>query len=107
DGRLRSAGGAREEAARRDDRRHGLPRPAGDSELLGLREELRAPGPHVRAERFLEPARAPVHGLRVVGALLAARGPDELRQRAAEPGPAAGRAGREWDAAGLRVDGPD
>ena len=35
--------------------------------------ELRAPGPHVRAQRVLEPARAPVHGVRVVGLLHATR----------------------------------
>ena len=32
-----------------------------------VREELRAPGPHVRAERVVESPRASVHGLRVVG----------------------------------------
>ena len=37
-------------------------------ELLDVRAELRAAGPHVRAERVVEPARAPVPGLGVVGA---------------------------------------
>ena len=58
-----------------DARRHGLERRPGDPQLLGLRPELRAAGPHVRAERLLEPARAPVHGLGVVGA--AARTPGD------------------------------
>ena len=40
-----------------------------DPQLLALRARLRAPGPHVRAGRVLEPPRAPVHGLRVVGDL--------------------------------------
>ena len=67
-------------------RRHGLPRRPGDTELLGLRPELRAPGPHVRAQRLLEPARAPVHGLGVVGPLHHAGRPPELSERPAEPG---------------------
>ena len=41
-------------------RRHGLPRRARDPELLDLRARLRPAGPHVRAERVLEPARAPL-----------------------------------------------
>ena len=36
-------------------------------------QQLRAPGPHVRAERVLEPAGAPVPRLRLVGELHAAR----------------------------------
>ena len=47
----------------------GLPRRSRDPELLDVRAALRPPGPHVRAEPRLEPARAPVHGLRLVGAL--------------------------------------
>ena len=43
---------------------------ARDPELLGVRAELRAAGPHVRAERVVEPARASVHGLGVVGEVL-------------------------------------
>ena len=60
-------------------------------ELLDVRDELRAPGPHVRAERVVEPARAPLHGLGVVGALRehndpfscvnALAGPDTRRTR--------------------------
>ena len=75
---------------RRRDRRDGLPRPARDPELLGVRAELRPAGPHVRAGLELEPAGAPVHGLRVVGDLLRLRRPDELRQREREPGQPAG-----------------
>ena len=62
--RCRPPGLRREPVARHD----GLPQPARDPELLGLRARLRAPGPHVRAERVVEPARAPVHGLGMVGA---------------------------------------
>ena len=36
-------------------------------------QQLRPAGPHVRAERVLEPARAPVHGLGVVGDVLDAQ----------------------------------
>ena len=50
-------------------RRDGLPRRARDPQLLDLRGGLRAPGPHVRAQRLVEPARSPVHGLGVVGVL--------------------------------------
>ncbi len=50
-------------------RRDGLSRRAGDPQLLVLRPELRAAGPHVRAERLVEPAAAPVPGVRVVGAM--------------------------------------
>ena len=72
----------------------GLPRRAGNSELLALRAGLRPPGPHVRAGRVLEPARAPVHGLRVVGVCC----PNGLirtscqRSKPAEPATAANRA---------------
>ena len=44
-------------------RRHGLPRCPRDPQLLDLRRGLRAPGPHVRAQRLVEPPRPPVHGL--------------------------------------------
>ena len=50
-------------------RHDGLPRPARDPQLLDLRARLRAPGPHVRAQRLVEPAGAPVPGLGMVGAL--------------------------------------
>ena len=84
DGRLRPRGQARPDArlpasartlplcslGARASGRHGLPRPARDPELLGLRAPLRPAGPHVPAGHLLEPAGPPVHGLRVVGALL-------------------------------------
>ena len=54
-------------------RRHGLPRRPRDPQLLGLRAPLRAPGPHVRADRVVEPARAPLHGLGLVGPVPAIR----------------------------------
>ncbi len=60
-------------------RRDGLPRRARDPQLLDVRAGLRAPGPHVRAERLLEPAAAPLPGLRVVGALHQS---DAIRSRA-------------------------
>ena len=72
-------------------------------------QQLRAPGPHVRAERVVEPARAPVHGLGVVGALHEARRPDELRQRAPTAGVAAGLpppVGQAQPDARLRLDRP-
>ena len=59
----------------------------GHPELLGLRARLRAPGPHVRVGRVLEPPLPPVPGVRVVGVLLAARRSPELPQR----GPASRR----------------
>ena len=62
-------------------RRDGLPRRARDPQLLGLRRELRAPGPHVRAQRVLEPAPAPVHGVRVVGLLHQSARPFQLPRR--------------------------
>ena len=90
-------------AARRD----GLPRPARDPELLDVRAELRAPGPHVRAERVLEPAGAPVPGLRVVGAAASSPG-DPLsctmrtsRTRACRP-----TSGRATRGSRLRLDRP-
>ena len=45
----------------------GLSRRAGDPQLLDIRAELRAPGRHVRAELFVELARAPVRSLGMVG----------------------------------------
>ena len=67
------------EAARRD----GLSRRARDPELLELRPQLRAPGPHVRARRVLEPA---AHLFMVSGwsaYVHEARRPDELPERGA------------------------
>ena len=71
--------------------RDGLPRRARDPELLVLGAELRPPGPHVRAGHLVEPARAPLHGLRLVGEVREARRPDELQAcgagaRARRPG---------------------
>ena len=66
-------------------RRDGLPRRARDPQLLDLRRELRAPGPHVRAQRLLEPPRPPVHGLRVVGVLYEPDGPVVVPRRRPEP----------------------
>ena len=71
-------------------RRHGLPRWRRDPQLLGVRQELRAAGPHVRAQPLVEPAAAPVHGLRVVGAVHDRGQPAELYERAGTPRPAAG-----------------
>ena len=88
--------------------RDGLPRRARDPELLGLRAQLRAPGPHVPAGHLLEPARPPVHGLGMVGALSHERRPDELRERGREPARAARTSRRTRPAATrLRVDRPD
>ena len=53
-------------------------------QLLGLREALRAPRPHVRTERVVESPGAPVRGLGMVGALHRQQS-DELRQRPAGP----------------------
>ena len=66
-------------------RRDGLPRRARDPQLLDVRRGLRAPGPHVRAQRLLEPPRPPVHGLRVVGVLYEPVGPVVLSRRRPEP----------------------
>ena len=76
-------------------RRDGLPHRERHPELLDLRQGLRAPGPHVRAERVVEPARPPLPGLRVVGVLHPGRQPVELRERPADQ---ARRATREHPA---------
>ena len=88
-------------------RRHGLPRLARDPQLLDVRAPLRAAGPHVRAGPVLEHARAPVHGLGLVGEVLDQGRPDELRRRDPGAGLAAGRAA-EHDRRDprLRVDRP-
>ena len=62
-------------------RRDGLPHRKRHPELLDLRQGLRPPGPHVRAERLVEPAGTPVPGLRMVGLLHPAGQSVELRQR--------------------------
>ena len=53
------------QASERDE----LSRRRPDPELLGLRAELRSPGPHVRAELGLEPAGAPLARFRLVRSL--------------------------------------
>ena len=64
-------------------RRDGLPRRARDPQLLDLRAELRAPGQHVRVGRLVEPARAPVPRLRLVGGMPEGRSqPGRLRKLA-------------------------
>ena len=63
-----------------DARRDGLSRRARDPELLDVRAPLRPPGPHVRVGLVVEPARAPLPRLRLVGPLHAARRPDELHR---------------------------
>src|SRR5712691_8383676 len=45
----------------------GVPRRAGDPQLLGVRSQFRPPGPHVRAQLGLEPPGAPLARLRLVG----------------------------------------
>ena len=105
DGRLRRTGGVRTPARmhgarRRADvlaraegaRRHGLPRLARDPELLVVRAPLRPAGPHVPARPLVEPAGAPVHGLRLVGDVRDEGRPDELPRGGAGAGLAAGRA---------------
>ena len=61
-----------------DSRRDGLSRRARDPQLLGLRAELRARRPHVRAGAVMELRRPPLHGLRLVGLLHEIRGAIEL-----------------------------
>ena len=61
-------------------RRDGLPHRRGDTQLLDLRQGLRARRPHVRAGEVVVAARPPVHGVGLVGPVphpLA----HELRQR--------------------------
>ena len=82
DGHHLQRGGVAALPGHRPDRCHGIPRPARDPELLGVRHELRAAGSHVRAQRVLEPARAPLHGVGVVGQMQPGGQPHELHQRA-------------------------
>ena len=67
-----------------DARRDGVSRRARDPELLELRQQLRAPGPHVRVRRVLEHAGASVSRLRLVGVLCQESRPDELPERGGE-----------------------
>ena len=105
DGRLRRTGGVRTPARMHGARRradvlaraegagrHGLPRLARDPELLVLRAPLRPAGPHVPARPLVEPAGAPVHGLRLVGDVRDEGRPDELPRGRTGAGLAAGRA---------------
>ena len=79
--------------------RHGLPRLRARSRTTGRTRATSSSRTTCSSRRVVEPARAPVHGLGLVGALLAARRPDELRQRGAGAGLAAGRAARTRRAA--------
>src|SRR5205807_726313 len=74
----------------RRNRRDGLSRRGRDTQLLVLCEELRAAGPHVSAQPLLEPARAPLPRVRLVGPLQGPRPGAQLRQRAPEPRAPAG-----------------
>ena len=65
-------------------RRDGVPHRERHPQLLDLRQGLRPPGPHVRAERLLEPAFPPLLGLGMVCLLHRGRQPVELRQRTAD-----------------------
>ena len=84
-----------------DARRDGLPQRERHPQLLDVRQGLRPAGPHVRAERLLEPAVPPLPRLGVVGLLHAGRQPLELCQRAADQAGRATPAG----ARGLRRPG--
>ncbi len=96
DGWLRRPSGARPQGLHRcqqsrlhelqDPGCHGLSHPVRHPQLLGLCPQLRAPRPHVRTQRLLEPALASVSGLGVVGALHPTRQPGQLHQRLAKPG---------------------
>ena len=109
DGRLRLDRGVGAEGLRRPrqpelsvrpDRRDGLPHADRHPELLELRAELRAPGPHVRTGRVVEPARAPVPGLGVVGEVHATQRSEQLHER--DPGAGAEAAAERDEApAGL------
>ena len=61
--------------------RDGLRHRRRDPQLLELRAQLRAPGPHVRAERVVEPARPPVHRVGLVSEMQRPGQPDELPER--------------------------
>ena len=80
EGVLQACPTTRPAPAVRHPRRDGLPHRGGDTELLGLRQELRAAGPHVRAGEIVVAARPPVPGLRLVGEVQEPLA-DELRQR--------------------------
>ena len=49
-------------------------------QLLGVRQQLRAAGPHVRGGPLVEPAVPPVRGLRMVGQVHPPGRPDELHR---------------------------
>ena len=102
DGRVHRPGRVRPEGLPRPDRpglhqlghpgRHGVPHGERHPQLLDLRQGLRPPGPHVRAQCVVEPAVPPLPGLRVVGLLHAGGQSVQLRQR---PPDQAGRAPAE------------
>ena len=81
--------------------RDGLPRLARDPELLGVRRPFRPPGPHVRAGRVVEPARAPLHGVGLVRQVHRAQRSLDLHERSRAAHLAAPRAGAY---AHLRMD---
>ena len=96
DGRLRRPGRVGQARMPQPDRpglhelrqagRDGLPHAQRHPELLDIRQGLRAPGPHVRAERLVEPAGASVPRLGVVGVLHRCRTiAASCRQRRADP----------------------
>ncbi len=63
------------------DGRDGLPHAERHPELLELRAELCLARPHVRAQRVVEPARAPVRGIRVGGDMHGSQRPEQLPER--------------------------
>ena len=113
DGRLHRAGRGRPQGlpgAHRpgllqlgDARRDGLPHAKRHPQLLDLCEGLRPAGPHVRAERLVEPAGPPLPGVGVVRLLHPGRQSLELHERLADK---ARRAPAER-AGGLRRRGQD
>ena len=80
-------------------RRDGLPRLARDPELLGLRAATSCSRTTCSSRTLLEPARAPLPGVGLVGALLEARRPDELHSALQARGAARRRAGDGQQAA--------
>ena len=75
-----------------DSRRDGVPRRPRDPQLLGVRPSVRPAGSHVPVGRVLEPARAPLPRLGVVGEVHPEGAADELSHGGGESGRAARRA---------------
>ena len=69
-----------------DTGRDGLPHPERHPELLVVREELRAPRPHVRTQRVVESPRASVPGLGMVRAVHRTRQPASCVNALQNPG---------------------